>query len=48
MQQENNLHSLVDEMARWRDIIGNKYQQYKQEKIIYSDIGSQLHESHHQ
>jgi hypothetical protein len=32
VQQENNLHFLINEMMRWRSIIGDKYIQYKQEK----------------
>jgi hypothetical protein len=29
VQQENYLHSLVEEMVRWREIIGYKYAAYK-------------------
>ena len=28
-QREDNLHSLLDEMHRWRDIIGVDYLNYK-------------------
>lgn len=29
VQRRNNLHSLVEEMERWREIIGDKYAQRK-------------------
>lgn len=29
VQQDNNLHFLVDEMVRWRGIIGDEYRRQK-------------------
>ena len=33
VQPKNNLHFLVDEMVRWKDIIGNEYSTYKLRKL---------------
>jgi hypothetical protein len=32
VQQQNNLHFLIEEMLRWRGIIGDNYLAYKQAK----------------
>lgn len=36
VQPKNNLHFLVEEMERWRGIIGDKYTLYKQGKLKQS------------
>jgi hypothetical protein len=33
VQQGNNLHFLVEEMQRWREIIGSEYLANKQERL---------------
>lgn len=36
VDQAIKLHPLIDEMLRWRNIIGVDYQQYKAEKVKQS------------
>ncbi len=35
VQRTDNLHSLVEEMERWRGIIGDKYLAHKQPERSY-------------
>ena len=35
VQRTANLHSLVEEMERWRGIIGDKYVAHKQGQLSY-------------
>jgi hypothetical protein len=36
VQRDEDLHYLVDELRRWRDIIGSNFEQYKLGKIRQS------------